>query len=747
MRHGQRNTESSSIDLVLVGGGHAQIQILKSFGMKPEATVRLTLITDVLNTPYSGMLPGHVEGVWSYQDMHINLVKLARFAGARLIHQSVEFINKDSKTIYLNNKVKLNYDILSINCGAAPDLSSIPGAERYAIAVKPISLFLDKLPSEEAINGPICIIGAGAAGSELALALRHRYGASTDIHLIGRSERVLPTRSQRSSQLLTRALTQNNITLHLGKAVSQITATDIHLVCKTTLAYTHIFLVTSARPADWLRSLSVAKDEDGYIQVSNNLQSVTDNHIFAAGDIASISSYPREKAGVFSVKAGPVLCHNLRAFIRGEPLKSWQPQRQYLALIGLGNGRALASWGMFSSAGHFWWKLKALIDRRFVQKFSTLPTMSEQAAPLPLLAAQMGRISEVPDAMFCAACGAKTGADTLQAALLSACEMAIDAGADTNYLPHQTITTDQAEIRVPVGTHSLSQSVDYISQHISDPFCFGRIAALHSLSDIFVAGHQPLSALATVILQRDHEVLQSDDLAQMLAGSLIELSHHQTKLVGGHTSVAEYAGLGFAITGIALKPEAQDESGKTPDMAFDLLLTKPLGTGVILAAEMRELCPADSYESAVGVMLQSNFKAAQIIARCPQAVMTDVTGFGLARHAMNLAHRVSAVGVTLFPEACPFITGALSLSAKGIQSSAFTANQHSLTDSALDPNSPSAKLMFDPQTSGGILAAVPHTKTRDYVQSLHQAGYRDTTVVGHLCDCPGLQFRKEMRAK
>ena len=233
----------------------------------------------------------------------------------------------------------------------------------------------------------------------------------------------------------------------------------------------------------------------------------------------------------------------------------------------------------------------------------------------------------------------------------------------------------------------------------------------------------------------------------MLAGSFIELSRHQTKLIGGHTSIAEHAGLGFAITGIPTKHDAQDEPDIKSGTAFDLLLTKPLGTGVILAAEMRQLCPADSYESAVRVMLQSNFQAAQKIGQYPQAVMTDVTGFGLARHALNLAQRLSAVGVTLFPEACPFITGALSLTAKGVQSSAFTANQHSLANGALDLHSPSAKLMFDPQTSGGILAAVPRTKTRSCLQRLHQVGYGYTTVVGRLSDRPGLQFTEKMRAE
>ena len=409
--------------------------------------------------------------------MNINLVKLARFAGARLIHQSVKSVDINSKVIYLNNKARVNYDVLSLNCGAAPDLSSIPGAERYAVAVKPISLFLDKLPTVGKISGPVCIIGAGAAGTELALAFRHRYGPSVDIHVIGRNERVLPTRSQSASQLLTKALTKSNINLHLGQAVREIKATDIQIGKDTRLDYGHLFLVTSARPAEWLANLPVSKDSNGYIEVSNKLQSVSNDDIFAAGDVATISGFEREKAGVFAVRAGPFLSYNLRAFIRGAPLKSWHPQRKYLTVIGLGNGQALASWGLFSASGRFWWNLKAFIDKSFMQKFSELPVMSQPPFPftIPNLAKQKERKSDMTDAMFCAACGAKTGDDTLQSALQTACEIAKDAGADPDYLPEQTTITDYAEVSVPTGVHSLSQSVDYISQHISDPFCLGEL--------------------------------------------------------------------------------------------------------------------------------------------------------------------------------------------------------------------------------------------------------------------------------
>ena len=731
------NTGPAYIDLVLIGGGHAQIQVLKDFAMKPEAGVRLTLITDVLDTPYSGMLPGYVEGIWSYKDMHINLVKLARFAGARLIHQPVRDIDLTNKNIILENDLIIRYDIVSINCGAAPDLNAIPGADQFAVAVKPISQFLQKLPDPAFVTGPVCIVGAGAAGAELALAFRRKYGPDLAIHLIGRSLRVLPTRTVRVSHLLHRALMAANITLHLGQPVRKITADALHFENETQLTAQHVFLVTAARPADWTSQLALKKDNDGFIAVSSSLQSISQDRVFAAGDIASLEGYNREKAGVFAVRAGPVLSYNLRAALHARPLKSWRPQRQYLALVGLGGGQALASWGPFAAAGSYWWALKVMIDRRFMTKFSDLPQMSSSADILPSIAHQLGRVPHGDERMFCAACGAKAGADTLHKAMHRACDMAATMGAEPAYFPELDLSSDQAQMELPPGQAVISQSVDYISQHISDPFCFGRIAALHALSDIFVSGHLPFSALATVILRRDYSDLQADDLAQMLAGSLTELSYHRTRLVGGHTSLSDESGLGFAVTGFA-----QRSAGDKPEqLAADetvLILTKPLGTGVILAAEMRQLCPANSYAAAVAVMLQSNYEATQIIANIPGAIMTDVTGFGLVRHAVNLARRAGAAGVNICPEACPFIEGAEALSEQGLQSSLFHNNAAGLIPASGQLEGAAAQLMFDPQTSGGVLAAVPQHQAASCLRQLQLAGYSEASLIGSLSSTAGL---------
>ena len=134
------------------------------------------------------------------------------------------------------------------------------------------------------MTGPVCIIGAGAAGAELALAFRRRrYGPEAQLHLIGRSARVLPTRSGRASHLLHKALKKADITLHLGQPVSQITANAVHFADGRQMPAHHIFLVTAARPTDWTSQADLKKDTDGFIAVSSTLQSVSHDRVCCWG--------------------------------------------------------------------------------------------------------------------------------------------------------------------------------------------------------------------------------------------------------------------------------------------------------------------------------------------------------------------------------------------------------------------------------------------------------------------------------
>jgi len=739
------------IDLVLVGGGHAQIAVLKSFGMRPLDRVRLTLVTDVLMAPYSGMLPGHVEGHHSMENMHIDLLKLARFAGARLIKRAVTDIDFVNQNIVLEGGLNLHYDVLSLNSGAVPDAESIKGTDAYGITVKPISHFLEKMPTLSELSGDIAVIGGGAAGCELAISLTHHYQLADKpfaCHLFSRSKRLLPTAPESAAKIMARALLDNDIALHLGAAVQRLTQDGVIVEKGDVIPARHIFVVTAARPADWVKKLAVTHCKDGYIQVRPTLQLIEYDNVFAAGDIASISGEKREKAGVFAVRAGPYLADNLRYFIQASHLKSFHPQSRYLALIGLGGKQVLAIRGRFVAKGALWWHLKNWIDKRFIEKFTQLPEMKISATPLPALAHTLNDTIDT-DGFECSGCGAKAGADILSDALAAACQIAKDRGADPRYLPPSGITLDHGMVSLPRDmpqNASLSQSVDFLSQHISDAYLFGRIAALHALSDIFVAGGKPLAAQALVTVQRTRTKMQKSDLTLMLCGAIEELAAHKTSLTGGHTTVASEAMLGFSVTAIA------NENGSCPPLPEDediaLILTKPIGIGVILAAEMRGLCPAASYEAAIEVMLLSNAGAADIIlSHASFAQMTDVTGFGLARHAMNLMQRAGFSGMVLSLDSIPLIKGAAALSEKGISSSLYPHNAGNITLNGAsmlgDGARPIMNLLFDPQTSGGVLAALPRQKAEETCRKLHKAGYKQTAIIGHLThDHAGITLKK-----
>ena len=731
---------ADAIDLVLIGGGHAQIAVLKAFGMRPLEGVRLTLVTDVLMAPYSGMLPGYVEGHHSLEDMHINLLKLARFAGARLIKRAVSDIDFDKQNIVLDGGLNLHFDVLSLNNGAVPAPESIKGTALNGITVKPISHFLEKMPDASALRGDFGVIGGGAAGCELAISLYHHYqlGAKNiALHLFSRSERVLPTAPKKASMRMQSALARHNITIHHRANVEEITSDTVILEAGNKIPAAHIFVVTAARPASWISNLKLSHCEDGYISVRPTLQTVEYDNVFAAGDVASMVGEPREKAGVFAVRAGPYLAFNLRSYIEQTPLKSFSPQTRYLALIGLGGKNALALRGNFVAQGAFWWHLKNWIDRRFMQKFNNLPEMVTPPTSMPAYAKKLTD-KPVQDVFECAGCGAKAGADILRDALEEACNLAREKGVDERFLPPAGIASDYSHLPLPDDSSKstqLSQSVDFISQHISDSYLFGRIAVLHALSDVFVAGDKPFAAQALVTLQRTRPEMQKSDLAMMLSGALEELAAHRTKLIGGHTTIGSEAMLGFAVTGLSKADKPSPALPKTEDVM--LVLTKPIGIGIVLAAEMRGICAPDSYDAALAAMLASNARAANIIiSAAPSALMTDVTGFGLARHGLNLAQRAEATGMELWLDSLPLLIGAKELAASGTRSSLFSHNRQDIAvqgGAMLGTEyTPLIELLFDPQTSGGILAALPRSKAHEICGKLQEAGYIQAEIIGRL---------------
>jgi selenide,water dikinase len=340
-------------------------------------------------------------------------------------------------------------------------------------------LFSQPLPSK------LAVIGGGAAACELSLALITRWisetGLPPDMTIISQSYKLMAQMAPRASTLVEKKLRSCGVQIILGQAVLSVESEILTLDNQQTVSFDTCFLVTEVAAPAWLGASGLQLDKNGFVAVSETLQSVTHPHIFAAGDVASISQAPRPKAGIFAVRAGKILARNLRHYILRKPLARWAPQKHYLALIGTGKKHAIATRGDFALSGFLFWHLKCWIDRRFMKKFKNLsmPAVPPKN-PFPgLLEPQTPAQSQATPqqydpafaAMRCLGCAAKTSHQVLQNAMQAAIELAIAQGADADLMPPSGLETDSAILPDMPGKTGWVQSVDILSEIVSDPLC------------------------------------------------------------------------------------------------------------------------------------------------------------------------------------------------------------------------------------------------------------------------------------
>ncbi len=716
-------------DIVLVGGGHAHVEVLRRFGMQPAPGVRLTVISREVMTPYSGMLPGLIAGHYEFDDVHIDLAPLARFANARLYHDEVVRLDPVSQQLFCRSRPAVSYDYVSIDIGSAPDVS-IYGATEYGVPVKPVSNFFERwqaLTERIAGDNPpasIGVVGGGAGGVELIMAVRQGLSRLVDkrvediaFHLVTSGPSVLPNHNRRVQQRYEQALRRAGVGVTTNFTVVEAQANRLVNDRGEALAIEEVLWVTTASAPAWPREAGLATDGAGFIRVEETLQSTTYPEIFAAGDIAAVEAHPRPKSGVFAVRQGPPLADNLRRAAAGRPTRPFRPQRQFLSLISTGSKHAIASRGAFAASGRWVWRWKDWIDRRFMLRYQDLPEMANAHDD------QNGD-DKLVEAMRCGGCGSKIGAEILHEALQ---ELAPAAREDVLVGLQQA--DDAAVVRVPVG-HVAVHTVDAFRSFIDDPYVLGQVAAVHGLSDIYAMGATPQTALAIVTLELARASRMRDDLVQLMRGALKVFDADDTLLVGGHTGEGTEAALGFAINGHVQADRLVRKRGVKPGDA--LILTQALGSGILFAAHMRGKVRAPWLDEALAAMTTSKGEAARRLVAHGATAMTDVTGFGLLGHLREMIDD-EAVDISLDLATLPVYSGVESLSAANILSSLQPENRRA--ERFVDANrraqaSPRYELAFDPQTAGGLLAAVPATRAEACIAALRIAGYVDSCVIG-----------------
>lgn len=701
-------------DLVLVGGGHSHALIVRRLAMKPIPQTRLTLISEKALTAYSGMLPGWVAGHYSREQAHIDLNQLCRWAGVRWIEDKVIGLDLEEQQLLFAQRPPVNFDTVSLDIGSS---SKLPEGDLpdHVIGVKPVSGFhsqWQQLLAQTADARPAHwgVIGAGAAGVELVLAMAHRLQgqATACLHLVFRGERILKGYPARAVSAAEAALKSYGVQCHAGFDVAATDSAGIAAVSGQRLDLDQSVWCAGATAPAWLSESGLLTDSDGFVSVDAQLQSVSHPGVFACGDIAHLRDDPRPKAGVYAVRQAPLLEANLRRLSLGQALKPIKLQSQYLSLLSLGGKQATGSRHGIAFSGHAVWRVKDHIDRAFMRKFQQLGT------PRPMPPPEL-------DKPHCGGCGGKLGPDLLTEGLAG-----LPIYRRDEIKPALSKAEDASTLIPPAGK-ALVQSIDGFRAFCDDLYLVGRAATEHSLNDVYAMGGEPLAAHVWVSTTIAHPRLQARDHRALMQGIAESLALNHATLAGGHSSESMDCSVGIAVTGAVAH---QGQWGKTGLQLGDaLVLNKGLGTGVIFAADMQAQAPATAVQAALHSMCSSNRSASHALAQHKPHAVTDVSGFGLLGHLLEMLGDAGDYSAVLQAPAVPLLSGSLALSASGWRSSLYPAMASRLSFCAGGDQCPIGwlDLLLDPQTSGGLLAALPAERAQSLCEQLD-----DYMVIGRV---------------
>jgi pyridine nucleotide-disulfide oxidoreductase family protein len=365
--------------LVLVGGGHGHIEVLRELAEHPDEGREVTLVTPGPSLLYTGMIPGFIAGHYEIDDCTVDLMALAGRAQATVERSSATLVSTTAREVICSNGSVFPYDVLSLDVGSQPFIGTTRGVEKHGILLRPLEKVIKGwsdvlVRARDGKIGAVTIVGGGAAGAELALAMEYRLRqelglASAHVRIISNASQLVPEFAPRARRLLARKFARRNIGMHLGQTVTEVGADYVRLEHGLEFASDAVFWATGPAAHDWIRDSGLATDERGFLRTNEFLQSASHPEVFGVGDCATPQAGALPKAGVFAVRAAPLLAANLRAALEGQPLQPFVTSPRYLALVSTGNRHAVAAWNGYSWEGGWVWRWKDRIDRRFIARY------------------------------------------------------------------------------------------------------------------------------------------------------------------------------------------------------------------------------------------------------------------------------------------------------------------------------------------------------------------------------------------
>lgn len=723
--------------VVLLGVGHTNAHVLRKWKMKPLENAQLVCVSNFPNATYSGMLPGVLAGLYDTDAMEIDLVRLCASAGARLIIAEVTGIDREEQRLIFRDRPSLSYDVLSIGIGSVPTFGDVELAEENPlIAVKPMQTFLPRLKAQLAQSDhssapKIVIVGGGIGSIEIAFCLDQRLrsdptslglvdNATFELTLVTGNGRVGAGLIDSTRDKVEQELIRRGIKTSQGSRVKQINADHLMLENGHRIDADVLIWATGAVAPPILAQLGLKNDDRGFILTKPTLQSVDSDQVFAVGDTGTIEGNNLAKAGVYAVRQGPVLWDNIRRVLWGRRLADYIPQQGFLKLINTADGKSIAEYKNKSFHRRWCWWLKNRIDVKFMK-------MYQNYKPMEMSQAELTPAPE--DVMRCLGCGGKIGSQLLGQVL-----------SELEVPPHDDVVIglDNPDDAAVVKTHDgrVTVTTDFFASPMDDPYLVGRIALLNSASDCCVMGAQPTAALAIVQLPLGHPRAQLQVMRELMAGSIEELKKMNATIVGGHSIEGPRLTIGFTVLGQQL---TDPKTKGMLEVGDRLVSTKPLGTGVLLAALMQGKLKGEFYNTLVETMLQSNYISLRLIQDYNISAITDVTGFGLAGHLAEML-KASRKSAEIQMDDILRLPGCQSLIEDGIESTLAPDNRRVAEKVQLDGDVNSARIasLFDPQTSGGLLFGVSENRVDEVLSFLRNEGFEETSVIGQVLEKQGI---------
>jgi len=674
--------------------------------------LHVILVNDSLESAYSGMTPAYIQDFYKINEIIIDLQRLCFNAGVTFINDEVVQLQTEKKKVILKNRPSIHYDLLSINTGCISKKNNIKIHENAKyIFIKPINNLIKNLKTLDEIvkntnNIKINIIGGGVAAFEISFALRQRFQNRVLITII--SKNILLEKNLNTKTITELKKISENMNISLRESdVLEIKKNELLLSNGETFPSDLNLISTGAQIPEWIQKSSLEKIDE-FIGIRTNLQSISDENIFATGDVASIQDYRRPKSGVMAVRQGQILKENIFLKIQGKKLKRFQPQKNWLYIIGTYPNKALLNYLYFSFHSRWCWTIKKWIDKSFIKKFS-FPNKLNMKKKI------ISKNFEIPSQeMYCQGCGSKISKVTLM-----------------DYLSESSNNYELADSSiVKFSNNRILQTVDHIKLFNSiDPFDFGIISYLHSQNDIIAAGgrvHSLNISVGVPFGDRNTEIFY---LKSFMKGVEYLSKFDNASIISGHSYQTFEPGITINMNGIY-----EHESKKTLARENNLIyLSKPLGVGYLLAAYFNnsDLLDSKDFNEVLTSMKLSNKNASEIAKKHQTKSMTDISGFGLASHLGDICIN-SGLTANIHLDEKLLINPNLEI-LKKFQSTGYKSNYESVSHYIKsEGNNPYMDILFDPQTNGPLLMIIDENKKESFEEAFLNLYNKRPILIGNL---------------